>query len=102
VGDVGQDAWEEVDVAFKGSNHGWPALEGDHVYDGSVQAPGARAPVIEYDHTVGSCVIGGFVYQGAKIPGLRGSYIFGDYTTGQVWAARFNGTSVTANVPVAN
>ncbi|MEZ0227409.1 MAG: PQQ-dependent sugar dehydrogenase, partial [Planctomycetota bacterium] len=102
VGDVGQDGFEEINLATKGSNHGWPATEGDHVYDATVSAPGARAPLVEYDHAIGHCVIGGFVYQGAKVPSLRGHYLFGDFFTGQIWAARYDGVRVTGMLPVTN
>ncbi len=89
AGDVGQDEWEEVDVVEKGGNYGWSRLEGDHVYDAAVPATHPLAPVHEYSHaSAGSCVIGGYVYRGSRLPGLAGAYVHGDYTTGNVWALR--------------
>jgi glucose/arabinose dehydrogenase len=88
IGDVGQDAWEEVDLATKASgagrgvNYGWNVWEGTHRYrDGD--APGAVMPVFDYSHDGGNCsVTGGFVYRGTKIPALRGGYLFADYCGG--------------------
>jgi hypothetical protein len=33
-------------------------------------------------------IIGGFVYQGARYPSAVGTYVFGDYVTGKLWAYR--------------
>jgi uncharacterized repeat protein (TIGR03806 family) len=102
AGDVGQDMWEEVDVITKGDNYGWSEYEGNHLYNGSVNAPNAVAPAIEYDHGVGKCVIGGYVYRGSRLPALQGCYIYGDYVTGHVWAASYDGTQVTNNNRLLN
>jgi glucose/arabinose dehydrogenase len=88
IGDVGQDAWEEVDLATKASgagkgvNYGWNDWEGTHRYrDGN--APNAVMPVFDYSHDGGNCAVtGGFVYHGKKIPALRGGYLFADYCGG--------------------
>ncbi|HSL97675.1 MAG TPA: PQQ-dependent sugar dehydrogenase [Candidatus Deferrimicrobiaceae bacterium] len=90
IGDVGQGAWEEVDVARAGAsglNFGWNFLEGRHCYraDGC-DREGLVEPVTEYDHSLGCTVIGGFVYRGAANPALRGGYLFGDYCSGRIWA----------------
>ena len=91
IGDVGQDAWEEVDLATKaagggrGVNYGWNVWEGTHRYrDGDT--PGAVMPVFDYSHAEGgnSAVTGGFVYRGTKIPALRGGYLFADYCGGML------------------
>ena len=39
-------------------------------------------------------VVGGVVYRGAQIPELQGSYIFGDYASGNIWAMQYDGASV--------
>ena len=102
VGDVGQNDIEEVDVVVKGGNYGWPIKEGTFLFDnkgGGVDArgfiykdsPGLPAglidPVAEYDHADGVgqpetrvSLIGGSVYRGEKIKGLRGQYVFADYS----------------------
>jgi glucose/arabinose dehydrogenase len=92
IGDVGQNAYEEIDVApraaggGKGVNFGWNVREALHGYrDGT--APGAVDPVYELSHDGGNCSItGGYVYRGTKIPALRGGYLFADYCGGQLRA----------------
>lgn len=86
IGDVGQNAWEEVDFAPAGDpgghNYGWNRLEGTHCYKPSVgcSTAGVVSPVYEYDHTNGDCsVTGGYVYRGARAPSFVGRYFFGEY-----------------------
>jgi glucose/arabinose dehydrogenase len=97
IGDVGQNAWEEIDhepAGTGGRNYGWNRLEGRHAFDGERPA-GAVDPVIEYGREDGACtVIGGGVYWGRRIPGLRGAYLYGDYCAGWVRAARVRGGRV--------
>jgi glucose/arabinose dehydrogenase len=91
IGDVGQNAWEEIDVAragTSGQNFGWNRMEGAHCFrpaDGCDQS-GVTMPVAEYSHTDGCTVIGGYVYRGTAQPALTGGYVFGDYCSGQIWA----------------
>ena len=91
IGDVGQDQWEEVDVARAGASgldFGWQRWEGRHCYDrgaGCVE-DGVTMPVTEYPHADGCSVIGGVVYRGDAIPALRGAYLFADYCSGTLWA----------------
>ncbi|MFB6173802.1 MAG: sorbosone dehydrogenase family protein [Halobacteriales archaeon] len=99
VGDVGQNAWEEVDIVEKGGNYGWNVREGTHCF-GASSCPAATPdgeelidPIIEYPHqgagVSGISVIGGHVYRGDGIPGLQGAYVFGDYAAnGRLFAAR--------------
>jgi len=90
VGDVGQDAWEEVDHVPAGtppgSNFGWPQSEGTHGYKDLHPADGSVIPVYEYDHGDGQSVVGGFVYRGSAIPQLDGIYLFTDTYTARLWA----------------
>src|SRR5207237_517589 len=84
IGDVGQDAWEEVDFhpagAPAGLNYGWSAFEGNHVYNATRSAPGAVFPIYEYPHGGGVCsVTGGYVYRGLRIPALSGAYLVADF-----------------------
>jgi glucose/arabinose dehydrogenase len=92
VGDVGQDAWEEIDKIEWGSepgmNLGWNELEGTHPYEGGTAPAGALPPVYEYSHREGQSVVGGFVYRGTKIPDLRGVYLFTDTYRGNLQALR--------------
>jgi glucose/arabinose dehydrogenase len=92
IGDVGQNAYEEIDyepARSGGRNYGWNRREGRHPYNGGERPDGAVDPVIEYGRAGGACtVIGGFVYRGQRIGGLRGAYLYGDYCAGWVRAAR--------------
>ena len=87
IGDVGQGAWEEVDVApagVGGLDFGWDRMEGAHCFEPETGCPtdGLTLPVAEYGHEQGCTVIGGYVYRGAAQPVLAGGYLFGDYCTG--------------------
>jgi len=87
VGDVGQDKFEEVDILEAGKNYGWNVMEGLHCYNPSsgCTMTGLTMPIVEYPHTDGEAVMGGFVYRGTAISGLSGAYIFGDYISGTMW-----------------
>jgi glucose/arabinose dehydrogenase len=97
IGDVGQNRWEEIDhqpAGAGGRNYGWDRREGRHEFEGE-RPDGAIDPVIEYGREGGACtVIGGAVYRGRRIPGLRGAYLYGDYCAGWVRAARVSGGRV--------
>jgi len=90
IGDVGQDAYEEIDFQPAGGpggiNYGWNYREGMHPFKGEPPA-GLKLtdPVFEYAHPTGCSVIGGFVYRGQSLPEWQGVYLFGDYCQGQVW-----------------
>ncbi len=89
AGDVGQRAWEEIDIIEKGKNYGWRLMEGNHCYTPSTNCrtvPDLVPPVTEYPHEQGRCsVTGGYVYRGTRIPALQGTYVFGDYCSGEIW-----------------
>jgi glucose/arabinose dehydrogenase len=90
IGDVGQDAWEEVDFVPPGTagglDFGWSYFEGTHPYH---QNPPATvtftSPVMEYSHTDGCSITGGYVYRGKALPAWQGVYFFGDYCSGLIW-----------------
>jgi len=88
VGDVGQENIEEVDIITKGKNYGWPVMEGSLCYSPAVGCSSSHLtlPVIEYTRDKGCSVIGGYVYRGTRWPELNGSYIYGDYCSGRIWA----------------
>jgi glucose/arabinose dehydrogenase len=81
IGDVGQNAYEEIDFAragAKGINWGWSAREGFHAFHGPTPSD-ARDPLLETRHSDGNCaIVGGYVYRGPAIPALDGVYVFGD------------------------
>jgi glucose/arabinose dehydrogenase len=88
-GDVGQNAWEEVDIIVNGGNYGWKIMEGMHCRPptSGCATSGLRLPVWEYTHAGSSASItGGHVYRGTMATGLAGKYIYGDYTDGRIWA----------------
>jgi glucose/arabinose dehydrogenase len=90
IADVGQNAWEEVNVALAGdaagANWGWNLREGTHEFRGS-PPPGAREPILDRSHGEGNCSItGGYVYRGPTIPALVGAYVFVDYCRGELTA----------------
>ena len=93
VGDVGWELWEMVHKVERGGNYGWSIVEGRqpvHTTDPLGPTP-IKPPVIELPHTVANSVTGGFVYRGQKFPELVGSYVFGDWGTRRLWAARVEG-----------
>lgn len=88
VADVGQNAWEEINLLRKGGNYGWRILEAEHAFDLGVAATVGVAvasldmPVHEYKHgPLGISITGGFVYRGTNLPALQGQYVFGDFST---------------------
>jgi glucose/arabinose dehydrogenase len=98
IGDVGQNAVEEVDFAAGtkgGENYGWPAMEGTRANNGSRPA-GAVDPILDYRQADGGCsVVAGYVYRGSAIPALAGAFLYGDYCAGDVLAVRQSGGQVT-------
>ncbi len=91
IGDVGQGAWEEIDLAMPGDtglNYGWNIREGAHNYAGGATT-GLTEPVAEYPHGTGAregaSLIGGYVYRG-PVTSLKGQYIFGDYVNKRIWS----------------
>ncbi|MGD9798365.1 MAG: sorbosone dehydrogenase family protein, partial [Acidimicrobiia bacterium] len=82
IGDVGQNAREEIDRlpagSILGTNLGWPFLEGTRPYSGRPPPDGLTGPVHEYGRDAGRSVVGGFVYRGAAIPSMAGAYLYAD------------------------
>jgi glucose/arabinose dehydrogenase len=86
VGDVGQNAIEEVDRVNLGGNYGWRCFEGTRDTGLGCGTPGPTSfPVAQYGRSVGASVTGGFVYRGTRFPGLVGRYIFGDFVSGRIF-----------------
>ena len=97
VGDVGQDHFEEVDIVERGGNFGWNTMEGLHCYNpaSGCNMAGLELPIIEYDHSEGAAVIGGYIYRGSAIPDLVGSYVMADFESGKLWMASESGGTWT-------
>lgn len=98
IGDVGQDAVEEVDFLRAsrrtrrpraGANLGWPAFEGRRRYHADERAPDHVPPVLERTHAQGSCSItGGYVLRGPRMGALRGRYVYGDLCDSRLRVAK--------------
>jgi glucose/arabinose dehydrogenase len=116
IGDVGQNKWEEINYepgsSKGGLNYGWRIMEANHCYDPEENCPknGLTIPILEYPNDAnymrtltgmdqpdvdGCSVTGGYVYRGKKIKGLKGTYFFGDYCSGNIWTFKVkNGKAV--------
>ena len=86
IADVGQQAYEEINVAMNnpsGLNYGWSLQEGKHCYPSlePCALPGLHVPALEYDHSQGCSISGGFAYRGSAIPFLTGQYLYSDFCT---------------------
>jgi glucose/arabinose dehydrogenase len=112
LGDVGQDTREEIDVQQPtnpggGENYGWRLREGTVATPtgspvvGGARPPGNVDPILDYPHTTGQTVIGGYIYRGQQIPALQGTYVFGDYlgpepgSIGKIFSLNYDGTSAS-------
>lgn len=94
VGDVGQNAIEEISIASRGANLGWNRLEGTQCYQSGCSADGTTLPVATYSHAGGRCsVTGGVVYRGTVVPEIAGSYLYSDFCSGELWALPADGSS---------
>ncbi|HLE28724.1 MAG TPA: PQQ-dependent sugar dehydrogenase [Anaerolineales bacterium] len=103
IGDVGQNAWEEIDFqpasSLGGENYGWRCYEGSHPYNTSNcgLASAYLFPVHEYslsgDANPNCAVVGGFVYRGGLYVRMRGIYLYGDYCSGKIWGLRYDGAA---------
>ena len=96
IGDVGQGEREEIDVATaasgggRGVNYGWNIMEGTECYNASsCDRTGLTLPVLDYTHSDGCSVTGGYVYRGTAIPDLAGTYFYSDYCGGWVRSFRY-------------
>jgi glucose/arabinose dehydrogenase len=107
IADVGQNRREEIDFqpasSRGGENYGWKVMEGT-LCSSSDSCPASTPacdsaaftpPVLEYDHGPHCSVTGGYVYRGSGAAQLRGSYVFGDFCSGVLWAAARQGDGFT-------
>jgi glucose/arabinose dehydrogenase len=102
IADVGQNAWEEINVQPAGSrggeNYGWSIMEGRHCLRGSsCEQDGLTMPNAEYrnDGRSGDCSItGGYVYRGTSQPKLVGAYFLADFCSGRIYTMPHDGSSL--------
>jgi len=98
AGDVGQNAYEEIDLIENGKNYGWRCYEGNHTYNTlNCNYPEYVFPVWEYPHSQGCSITGGYVYRGPTVPELNGKYVYGDYCSKKIWALKYDGIIPTTN-----
>ncbi len=102
--DVGQNRREEIDVIEKGKNYGWNIMEGNLCYSPpeNCNQAGLEPPIWDYSHDQGFSITGGFVYRGSELTELIGSYIYGDYGSGRIWALRYDGVNDPVNTEFLN
>lgn len=116
IGDVGANCYEEINfqpaASTGGENYGWGySPQSDVVAEGFQcvnpdltcsgtentscgNNPGFTPPILDYDRSVGQCVIGGVVYRGSAVPEMEGLYIYADHYQG-IWSFRYDGVSVS-------
>ena len=104
VGNNGQDLWETAHLLRRGENYGWSVYEGSHpFYAHRELGPGKLAsPTFEHHHTEARSLTGGVTYHGAQLTSIKGAYIYGDHSTGKIWAGRHNGQRVEFHQEIAD
>jgi glucose/arabinose dehydrogenase len=101
IGDVGQDRYEEINIApaaRPGINYGWNTMDGPSCFRSPLCDKNTfQQPAFTYGHDEGNCsIIGGFVYRGRKIPEVVGEYFFADYCGGWLRSVRYTNGRVSA------
>ena len=92
IGDVGQNAFEEIDyepAGRGGRNYGWRNREGAHnnVTDLAAVLDAADRSHLRVPASAGTTVTGGFVYRGTALGlAFRGRYFFADFSFSRVWS----------------
>ncbi len=100
IADVGQGQREEVSVvqaSSAGVNYGWNIMEGSICFNppGTCNQTNLTLPVLDYSHSDGCSITGGYVYRGTAIAGLAGHYLYSDYCRGFLRSFRYeNGAAV--------
>ena len=102
INDVGQDTWEEIDLAQAGADYGWNVREG-HCATGSTTncgppPVGMTNPIYDYGRTTGCASITGaaFVPQGVWPADYDGDYMFADYVCGKIFRLESSGPGYVA------
>ncbi len=113
IGDVGQNAREEINFqpasSSGGENYGWNCREGSIAFNNPASACSGVSdfaePVFDYvsGGSIGCSVTGGIRYRGCEYPALYGKYVFGDFCSGRFWTIdEENGEWVTQEVLNSN
>ena len=104
VGNNGQDLWEQIYLVERGANYGWSVYEGGHPFylERKLGPTPVSKPTLDHPHSEARSLTGGVVYYGKKLPLLRGAYLYGDYSTGKIWAARVEGRQIAWHQEIAD
>jgi glucose/arabinose dehydrogenase len=108
IADVGQNDWEELNVqsasSTGGENYGWRLMEGNHCFNPPTNCNDGTLtmPVLEYNHSLGCSITGGFRYRGTEIQQLHGTYLYGDYCSGRIWGAKNDDSTVWSTEELLN
>ena len=108
LADVGQERFEEINLIERGGNYGWDTAEANWCFEPMTDCDddGLERPLFSYAHNEGRSITGGYVYHGDDVANLAGRYVYGDYTSGRIWALHYDGSSVTnqlltdTNIPI--
>lgn len=104
IGNNGQDLWESIYLIERGANYGWSVVEGGHDYypDRQRGPQPISKPIADHSHSEARSLTGGLVYHGEKFPQLAGAYLYGDYSTGKIWAIKHDGQRITWHEEIAD
>ncbi len=104
MGDVGQNAWEEINFqpasSTGGEDYGWRCKEGNSCFNNSTTGCSCSDttltdPIQVYSHSLGFSITGGYVYRGTRIPSLDGVYFYADFGSNRIWSFRYDGSTLT-------
>jgi putative heme-binding domain-containing protein len=95
TGDVGWELWELVYRIERGGNYGWSIMEGPQQVRSDVEVGPTPIlpPADALPHSISASITGGYVYRGKRFPELVGNYVYGDWETRRIWAARIEATT---------
>jgi glucose/arabinose dehydrogenase len=105
IGDVGQNAWEELDYTKRGTagleNYGWRVYEGRSRYTNETPNSAGHLvmPYVVEPNPPNCSIIGGFVYRGSGVPAAEGRYFFGDNCVARIRSVPAGGSNSVRNEP---
>ncbi len=104
VGNNGQDLWEQIYLVKRGANYGWSVYEGGHIFyaNRKLGPHPVSKPIFDHRHSEARSLTGGEVYFGKMLPDLHGAYLYGDHSTGKIWAAKHDGKKLLWHKEIAD
>jgi len=103
IADVGQGAREEVNFQLStspgGQNYGWRRMEGTACFNPTTACNDGTLtlPILEYDHSLGCSITGGYRYRGRRFPQYASRFFYGDFCSGRIWTATQSGQTWTTS-----